>query len=40
MCLEECPDDPYTYADPVNNKCVFMCPNNHYAYVENRTCST
>ena len=38
MCLEECPSDPLTFANPVDQTCVFVCPTNYFGYVENRTC--
>ena len=40
MCVEECPEDPYTYADPVSHTCVNDCSlySERFAYDEDQTC--
>lgn len=37
-CLSGCPDDPWTYADRSNWRCVFSCGGGLFAYEPNRTC--
>lgn len=37
-CLNGCPADPFTFADPFVKKCVYQCSPGYYGYFDNRTC--
>ena len=37
-CLNKCPSDPFTFADPFVKQCVFQCSTGYFGYFDNRTC--
>ena len=39
-CVDECPDDPFMFADPISQQCVEDCSlySDRYGYIGNRTC--
>lgn len=37
-CRASCQNDPLTYADPVNRRCVLTCNATEYAFMPNLTC--